>query len=131
MKRPNLLTGLSVHFPLLFVALLLSSACRQSTAQGGQPQNGTVAVLDPRTAAGRKVFLEQSIPPCSQCHSLHEAGASGRIGANLDELKPDIERVCRAVTAGSGMMRPQADRLSAEQIEAVSHYVAEVAGKAN
>ncbi|MDX1370171.1 c-type cytochrome [Pseudomonas sp.] len=84
---------------------------------------------DTRLALGRQVFTEQAQPSCSLCHSLREAGASGIIGPDLDQLKPSVERVAAAVQGGVGVMPSFAASLSAEQIEAVAHYVAEMAGQ--
>lgn len=114
---------------LVCAAALLSTGCRQSPAQNEGREGKAALVLDSKAALGREVFLQHSRPPCSQCHILREAGARARIGSNLDDLKPDIERVRRSVTDGSGLMPPQADRLTVEQIEAVAYYVATVAGK--
>ncbi len=80
-------------------------------------------------AQGRQVFLEQAQPSCSLCHTLREAGASGAVGPDLDQLKPDAARVAAAVSNGLGVMPPFADTLSAEQIRAVAHYVSSVAGQ--
>lgn len=84
---------------------------------------------DARLALGRQVFTEQAQPSCSLCHGLREAGASGVIGPDLDQLKPSVERVATAVRGGVGVMPSFAASLSAEQIEAVAHYVAQVAGQ--
>ncbi|MCY1425326.1 Cytochrome c6 [compost metagenome] len=80
-------------------------------------------------AQGRQVFLEQAQPSCSLCHALREAGASGAIGPDLDQLKPDAARVAAAVSNGVGVMPPFAETLSDEQIRAVAHYVSSVAGR--
>jgi cytochrome c6 len=82
-----------------------------------------------RLALGRQVFSEQAQPSCSICHSLREAAASGVIGPDLDQLKPSVEQVTAAVQGGVGVMPSFAASLSAEQIEAVAHYVAQVAGQ--
>ena len=78
---------------------------------------------------GRKVFTDLAQPPCALCHTLKAAGAFGTIGPSLDELKPDPARTAEAVRKGMGVMPPYAGKLTAEQIEAVSRYVAEVAGE--
>lgn len=80
-------------------------------------------------AQGRQVFLEQAQPSCSLCHTLREAGASGAVGPDLDQLKPDAARVAAAVSNGIGVMPPFAESLSDEQIRAVAHYVSSVAGQ--
>jgi cytochrome c6 len=92
----------------------------------GTVQAGEAATDDARYQLGRKVFTEQAQPSCTICHTLQDAGASGAIGPNLDELKPAPERVMAAVRGGVGVMPAFADLLSAEQIEAVAHYVSQV-----
>ncbi|MNG30267.1 Cytochrome c6 [compost metagenome] len=75
------------------------------------------------------MFLEQAQPSCSLCHTLREAGASGAVGPDLDQLKPDAARVEAAVRNGLGVMPPFTESLSDEQIRAVAHYVSSVAGQ--
>jgi mono/diheme cytochrome c family protein len=103
----------------LGLALVSLLAMAQAEAEAG----------DARLALGRQVFTEQAQPPCSLCHSLREAGASGTIGPDLDQLKPSVERVAAAVQGGVGVMPSFAESLSAQQIEAVAHYVAQVAAR--
>jgi len=41
---------------------------------------------------------------CATCHSLDDANSNGKVGPNLNEIKPDISRVLMAVTNGIGVM---------------------------
>ena len=66
---------------------------------------------------------------CGGCHTLKAAGASGAIGPNLDQLRPDAATVSAIVRSGGGPMPAFAGRLSDAQITAVSAYVASVAGR--
>ncbi len=102
---------------LTLLALLLATPARADCAD------------EAPLAEGRQVFLEQAQPSCSLCHTLREAGASGAVGPDLDQLKPDAARVAAAVSNGLGVMPPFVDTLSAEQIRAVAHYVSSVAGQ--
>ena len=79
---------------------------------------------------GRKIFTQIAVPQCGVCHTLADAGTSGTIGAKLEELKPDAARVANAVRDGVGVMPSYADKLTAEQIEAVAYYVSRAAGGA-
>ena len=79
---------------------------------------------------GRKVFTQTADPQCGVCHALADAGTNGTIGAKLEELKPDAARVAKAVRDGVGVMPPYADKLTAEQIEAVAYYVSRASGGA-
>ncbi|PST18702.1 cytochrome c [Mesorhizobium plurifarium] len=82
-----------------------------------------------KLALGREIFLERSEPQCALCHTLADAEAVGEVGPNLDELKPDAERVATAVTNGIGPM-PANEILTEKDIEAVALYVSTVAGRA-
>lgn len=78
---------------------------------------------------GKRVFTTEAEPSCAICHVLADAGAAGALGPNLDELKPTEDRVRAAVAGGVGVMPAYAGTLSEEQIDAVAHYVASVAGQ--
>jgi mono/diheme cytochrome c family protein len=75
---------------------------------------------------GKQVFASAG---CGGCHTLKDAGSSGNVGPNLDQLKPSEPRVEKQVTNGGGGMPPFKGQLSAAQIKAVAQYVASVAGK--
>jgi mono/diheme cytochrome c family protein len=90
---------------------------------------GAAQANEPDLELGKQVFLEIAQPSCSICHGLADAGATGDIGPNLDELQPSEERVATAVGKGGDIMPAFGDTLSEEQIEAVAHYVATVAGR--
>ncbi|WP_373000978.1 c-type cytochrome [Marinobacter sp.] len=77
---------------------------------------------------GKEVFTQQAQPSCTVCHALADAGSSGAIGPDLDELKPSLEQVANAVTSGVGIMPAFNESLSPEQIRAVALYVASVTG---
>lgn len=83
-------------------------------------------MADGQLDAGKEVFLNGAVPSCTICHTLADAGSAGAIGPNLNELKPDEDRVLKAVTNGVGIMPAFGESLSKEQIAAVSHYVAEL-----
>lgn len=85
-----------------------------STTQGDAPVDG------------REVFLQN----CSGCHTLADAGTTGKVGPNLDEAKPPAELVVDRVTHGKGAMPSFEGQLSDEQIADVAAYVSSVAGSA-
>jgi mono/diheme cytochrome c family protein len=74
---------------------------------------------------GKQVFTTIAQPPCALCHALAAANATGEIGPSLDELKPNEEKVRRAVERGVGNMPPFGEVLSKEQIDAVTKFVAD------
>jgi mono/diheme cytochrome c family protein len=75
--------------------------------------------------AGKKIFLQAG---CKGCHTLADAGATGRVGPNLDAAKPSRELVINRVTNGQGAMPAFASKLSPQQIGQVADYVATRAG---
>ncbi|MEN4918463.1 cytochrome c [Achromobacter spanius] len=77
--------------------------------------------------AGRALFLKATTPACAVCHTLADARAAGTIGPNLDELKPDANRVAQAVRNGVRVM-PAFDALSDADVQALAKYVAGVTG---
>ena len=81
-------------------------------------------------ATGKKLFTQTTVPPCSICHTLKDAGAAGEVGPVLDEIKPDVARVVKAVRDGIGAMPSFKTALSDEQIAAIAVYVAKASGGA-
>ena len=79
----------------------------------------TPAQGDP--VAGKEVFLGAS--GCAGCHTLSDAGSTGTIGPNLDDLKPSHDAVVAQVTNGGGGMPAFGDSLSEDQIQDVAAYV--------
>jgi mono/diheme cytochrome c family protein len=77
-------------------------------------------------AAGKSVFESAG---CVGCHTLADAGATGAVGPNLDDAKPDAALVKERVTNGKGVMPSFKGKLSAAQIADVAAYVSSVAGK--
>tara|TARA_B100000214_G_C23641724_1_gene478760 strand:- start:23 stop:331 length:309 start_codon:yes stop_codon:yes gene_type:complete len=72
---------------------------------------------------GKNIFLEKG--NCATCHALDDAGSTGDIGPNLNQIKPDIGRVIMSVTNGIGVMPAYEGLLSSKEIEAVAKYVSE------
>tara|TARA_B100002052_G_C15762693_1_gene543114 strand:- start:102 stop:410 length:309 start_codon:yes stop_codon:yes gene_type:complete len=72
---------------------------------------------------GKNIFLEKG--NCATCHALDDAGSTGDIGPNLNQIKPDVGRVIMSVTNGIGVMPAYEGLLSSKEIEAVAKYVSE------
>ncbi|HEX3359941.1 MAG TPA: cytochrome c [Solirubrobacterales bacterium] len=87
---------------------------------GGAEAGGESAAV----AAGKTVFTAN----CGTCHTLKEAGTSGTVGPNLDELEPDMATVEHQVETGGGGMPAFKGQLSTEEIADVATYVSTVAG---
>ena len=75
---------------------------------------------------GAEVFASAG---CAGCHTLAAANASGNVGPNLDDLQPDAATVRGQVENGGGGMPAFKGDLSPEEIDAVSTYVADNAGR--
>ena len=69
---------------------------------------------------GKKIFLEAG--NCAACHTLADAGSNTMVGPNLNEIRPDIQRIIMAVRNGIGVMPAMEGILTDEEIEAVAHY---------
>ena len=73
---------------------------------------------------GKDIFLAN----CGSCHTLADAGTSGTVGPNLDQLKPGELRVEHQVINGGGAMPAFKGTLTPAQITAVAKYVASSTG---
>jgi cbb3-type cytochrome c oxidase subunit III len=73
---------------------------------------------------GKTIFQSD----CASCHTLKAANATGTIGPNLDQLKPDEARVKRQVENGGAVMPAFKGKLTEAQIAAVAKFVASSAG---
>ncbi len=70
---------------------------------------------------------EKFVNTCGGCHTLAAAGTSGKVGPNLDDLKPDSGQVLSAIKSGPGSM-PE-NLVEGAEAQAVADYVATNAGK--
>jgi mono/diheme cytochrome c family protein len=75
--------------------------------------------------AGKKIFLSAG---CTGCHTLADAKATGTVGPNLDQAKPDYRLVTARVTLGKGQMPSFKGQLSSQQIADVAAYVVKATG---
>ncbi len=76
------------------------------------------------TGQGKDLFTQN----CAGCHTLADAGTSGTAGPDLDGLTLDVAAIDKQITNGGGGMPPFKDTLSAEEITAISEYLASVSG---
>jgi mono/diheme cytochrome c family protein len=111
-----------------------SSTAGTTTTQTSTPASTSSTSTTPTTTgagttgdpvAGKKVFTSAG---CSGCHTLKDAGATGNIGPNLDDLKPSEAAVQHQVEVGGGAMPAFKGQLSATQIQDVAAYVSSSAG---
>jgi mono/diheme cytochrome c family protein len=80
----------------------------------------------PASAGGGEQLFKDN---CSSCHTLAAAGASGKVGPNLDQLKPGPDLVTSQVKTGGGAMPSFKGKLTDDQIKQIADYVSSNAGK--
>jgi mono/diheme cytochrome c family protein len=100
-----------------------------SKVVGTVPKAATVSVpaqyKNGDAAAGKQVFETAG---CKGCHTLKDAGASGTVGPNLDQVKPPLSLVVQRVTKGAGAMPSFKGQLTDKQIADVAAYVVKATG---
>ncbi|MFM9022912.1 MAG: c-type cytochrome [Solirubrobacterales bacterium] len=123
-----------IALPAILVVAIAAAGCGGSGDAASVPSTpapttsekaGSKDSASSADAEGKQVFVAN----CSTCHTLSDAGANGMAGPNLDELRPSEATVKSKVTNGGGGMPAFAGTLDPGQIDAVSAYVASVAGK--
>jgi mono/diheme cytochrome c family protein len=85
------------------------------------------ALADSKMDLGLDVYNNKA--QCGVCHTLQDAGSTGDIGPNLDQLKAQMAQIIAVVKNGIGAMPPWEDILTYEEIEAVAYYVFNSANK--
>jgi hypothetical protein len=122
-----------IGFGIVLPALLLTGNHSNASAQVGGVK------LNKAERIGRTLFGEH----CAVCHTLAAANANGKVGPNLDELKPPASLVLHTVQYGCLQTPPSqtdpqnclgygvmpANVLQGQDARDVSDFVAKVAGK--
>ena len=111
------MTGRQI-LPLILCTLALGACGGDDEPANEQPANGGTSAGD----RGAEIFSST----CATCHTLAAADAEGSVGPNLDELKPDRDRVLNAIESGPGSM--PSGLLEGADAEAVADFVSENAG---
>ena len=83
--------------------------------------------LSDSAADGRSIFAKN----CSTCHTLAASNAVGKVGPNLDELRPNKALTLNAIKEGRAQGRGQmpAELVDGQDATDVADYVAAVAGR--
>jgi len=125
----NLYTGQDADDVALYVAQCAGNANCGVTAE--KPSATTTTTTTTTGGGGGKPNGKQVFASagCAGCHTLKDAGATGTVGPDLDQLKPSEATVAKQVTTGGGTMPSFKGQLSPAQIQAVAQYVSSVAGK--
>jgi mono/diheme cytochrome c family protein len=101
-------------------ALVLAANNAKDKGPGGV----TLSSADLR---GREIFAKQ----CATCHTLRGANAVGRVGPDLDELRPPKALTLNAVAQGRarGQGQMPAGLVDGQEAQDVAGFVAKVAGR--
>ena len=132
--RRTILTALTC-----FTAVAIVAGCGSKGVTSPVPRTVIGAVpkptLEPATpafklkgdpTAGKALFLKSG---CTGCHTLADAKATGTVGPNLDQAKPDYRLATARVTLGKGAMPSfKSQGLSDQQIADVASYVVKASG---
>jgi len=114
-----MIAGAIALFGLIVPAIVLLSD-QASAGPGGSSLSGA-------SAEGRELFAQK----CAQCHELKDAGAVGRVGPNLDLLRPQpmltLDAIENGRARGQGQMPDQL--LEGQEAKDVASYIDKVAGR--
>ena len=91
-----------------------------TTTVAGQSKQFGQPSLGGNAAAGKRVFADAG---CGDCHTLEEAGTSGKVGPSLDDQDLEFGHVVEQVREGGGGMPAFRDKLSEQNIEDVAQFV--------
>ena len=127
--KPNIVTGADANSVAVYIAQCSANPnCGVTAASAAPAPSGGGSGGTSTTAAapdGKAIFTQN----CGSCHTLKNAGTTGTVGPNLDQLKPAEPIVKHQVEVGGGPMPPFKGTLSPAEIGAVARYVSSVAGK--
>jgi mono/diheme cytochrome c family protein len=102
------------------IVLATNGEDKQAEAPGGVDLNAG-------QINGRELYIEN----CATCHTLDATKSVGRVGPNLDELRPPAELVVNAIEDGRARGNGQmpADLVEGNDARDVASFVAAVAGR--
>lgn len=96
------------------------------TVPTAAPEPATAAFkLKGDPTAGKSIFQSAG---CVSCHTLSAVGATGTVGPNLDQAKPDYRKATARVTLGKGAMPSFQGQLSTQEIANVAAFVVKATG---
>jgi mono/diheme cytochrome c family protein len=120
-RAMGLVAGLVIiAIGILVPALVLAANGSDEKAPGG-------VQLSSSDTKGREIFAKN----CSTCHTLRAANAVGRVGPNLDDLRPPKALVLNAIAEGRarGQGQMPAGLIDGQDAQDVAGFVAKVAGR--
>jgi mono/diheme cytochrome c family protein len=111
-----------VVFGFVVPALLLenNAESQSKSAPGG------VDLTEAR-AEGRELFVKN----CATCHTLKAANAVGKVGPDLDAMRPPVELTINAIKEGRarGQGQMPAELVDDEDAKKIASFIAAVAGR--
>lgn len=119
-KATALLVGaLVLLLGILIPALVIAAGRNSDKAPGGVK----LTAADER---GREIFAQR----CATCHTLRAANAVGKVGPNLDQLRPPKALILDAIQKGRarGQGQMPAGLIDGQDAQDVADFVAKVAG---
>jgi mono/diheme cytochrome c family protein len=135
----NAFLAVSICFFIAMMAAVLYFGREPAESEAAEPETPTTETQPSETqptetqpaetvptgdaAAGKAVFSGSG--GCTACHTLAAAGATGTVGPNLDETKPDLALITDRVENGKGGMPAFKGTLSDEEIADVAAFVYE------
>lgn len=117
----------SASLLMILAAALLAAGCGGGDSGSGDAGSGGDSGAESSGGGGDVDAKSLFTSTCGGCHTLSDAGTSGSVGPNLDDVAPDAETVRTTIDEGQGAM--PADLLEGEEADAVAEYVADVAGQ--
>lgn len=117
----GVITAVAVVFGIGLPAAVLASRSGTSEKSSGGVK------LTAAEAHGRELFTAN----CGTCHTLKAAATSGRVGPNMDELRPPKALVLDAIAKGRAQGRGQmpAGLLVGQEAQDVAAFLAAAAGR--
>lgn len=120
-------TAIGVGLVVAVTGLAVPAAIMVANA-GDAAKRGPGGVrLTAGEAEGRELFAAR----CSQCHNLAGSNSVGRVGPNLDELRPPKALTLDAIDKGRarGLGQMPKDLYEGEDAEHVADFIVRVAGR--
>ena len=117
----GIIAGVAVIFGVgIPAAVMAANSDNDTNAKGG-------VKLTAGQAKGRELFTHN----CGTCHTLAAASTSGRVGPNLDQLRPPEKLVLDAISKGRarGVGQMPSQLLVGQEAADVAAFVAKVAGR--
>ena len=120
-------TGILVGLLIVVVGLGLPALVLAVNADSHAKSGPGGVDLTTAEANGRELFAKN----CSTCHTLSGANAVGKVGPNLDELRPPKPLILNAIKNGRAQGRGQmpAELVDGQDAQNVAAFVAAVAGR--